>query len=266
MSTHPSLSFKLPDAVVVSGAASGLGNDLCQLLVASGVATIGVDLAGATEELVGLQGYSHIAGDVSEEQTWDQVVAALKAGKHSSYGLVTSAAILDVGTILEFSKKDIERTFRVNVVGTALAMKALLPLMIDSGGGPVVAVASIDASFAEQQLAVYASSKGAVKQLARTVAMDHARQGIRVNVLSPGPMMAGLFKRHLASAADPERFLSTRSARQPGGRILEAREVAEAALFLLSSGSSAINGADVIADGGLTTSFDFRTGTEGASV
>src|SRR5471030_1786419 len=138
MSTHPSLSFKLPDAVVVSGAASGLGNDLCQLLVASGVATIGVDLAGATEELVGLQGYSHIAGDVSEEQTWDQVVAALKAGKHSSYGLVTSAAILDVGTILEFSKKDIERTFRVNVVGTALAIS---PAAIDDrqrrrpGGG-----------------------------------------------------------------------------------------------------------------------------------
>ena len=266
MNKHPSLSFQLPEAVVVSGAASGLGNDLCQLLVANGVATFGVDVADATVELSDVQGYRHIRGDVSEEQTWNQVVTTLKQGRYTSYGLVTSAAILEVGTILECNKNDMERTFRINVVGTALAMKALLPLMIDSGGGPVVAVASIDASFAEQQLAVYASSKGAVKQLARTVAMDHARQGIRVNVLSPGPMMAGLFKRHLASAADPERFLSTRSARQPGGRILEAREVAEAALFLLSSGSSAINGADVIADGGLTTSFDFRTGTEGASV
>ena len=79
-------------------------------------------------------------------------------------------------------------------------------------------------------------------------------------------MLAGLFKRHLESAADSERFLATRSARQPGGRILEAREVAQAAMFLLSDGASALNGADLIADGGLTTSFDFRTGAEGASV
>lgn len=266
MSKQAALSFKLPDAVVVSGASSGLGNDLCRLLVESGVTTIGVDVAKATDDLVNLQGYSHIAGDVSEEGTWEQVVERLRAGGHSSYGLVTSAAILDVGTILEFSKESIERTFRVNLVGTALAMKALLPLMIESGGGPIVAVASIDATFAEQQLAVYAASKGAVRQLARTVAMDHAREGIRVNVLSPGPMLAGLFKRHLSSAADPDRFLATRAARQPAGRIHEAEEVANAAMFLLSSGATGINGADLIADGGLTTSFDFRTGTEGASV
>ena len=96
--------------------------------------------------------------------------------------------------------------------------------------------------------------------------MDHARSGVRVNVLSPGPMLAGLFKRHLESASDGDKFLATRSARQPGGRILEAREVAQAGLFLLSDGASALLGADVVADGGLTTSFDFRTGAEGASV
>ena len=105
-----------------------------------------------------------------------------------------------------------------------------------------------------------------MRQLARTAAMDHARQGIRINVLSPGPMMAGLFKRHLESAADRDRFLATRANRQPNGRILEAREVGEAVLFLLSSGAAAIIGADIMADGGLTASFDFRTGTEGASV
>jgi enoyl-[acyl-carrier-protein] reductase (NADH) len=79
-------------------------------------------------------------------------------------------------------------------------------------------------------------------------------------------MMAGLFKRHLESAADSDRFLATRSARQPSGKILSAEEVARAALFLLSDGASALIGADVVADGGLTASFDFRTGAEGASV
>ncbi len=78
--------------------------------------------------------------------------------------------------------------------------------------------------------------------------------------------MAGLFERHMKSASGPERFYATRAARQPGGRIMAPGDVARAALFLLSDGAAALNGADVIADGGLTTSFDFRTGAEGASV
>ena len=79
-------------------------------------------------------------------------------------------------------------------------------------------------------------------------------------------MYAGLFKRHLESANDSGKFLATRSARQPEGRILEAAEVAQAAMFLLSSGATALRGAEIVADGGLTTSFDYRTGAEGASV
>ncbi|WP_372028432.1 SDR family NAD(P)-dependent oxidoreductase [Pseudomonas kurunegalensis] len=266
MSNSPALSFALPEAVIVSGASSGLGDEICQMLLSCGVATIGVDIAGPTHSLEGANGYTHIVGDVSEENTWKSAIQALTAGGHRSIGLVTSAAMLDVATLLDVSKKDIERSMNVNVIGTALAMKAVLPLMIDAGKGAIVAVASIAASFAEQQLGVYAASKGAVRQLARTVAMDHARQGVRVNVLSPGPMMAGLFKRHLESAADSQRFFDTRSARQPNGRIPEAREVASAALFLLSEGAIALNGADVTADGGLTASFDFRTGAEGASI
>lgn len=266
MAAEAAITFKLPETAVVSGSSSGLGSELCRLLVASGVDTIGVDLAPKPEELSGLAGYRHIAGDVADEATWGSVVKAIEAKAPASIGLVTSAAILDVGDILEFDRRKIERTLNVNVVGTALAIRALLPLMLARGGGQIVAVASVDATFAEQQLAVYAASKGAVRQLARTIALDHARQGIRVNVLSPGPMMAGLFKRHLSSADDPVKFLSTRSARQPSGRILEAAEVARAALFLLSDGSSALVGADLIADGGLTTGFDFRTGAEGASV
>jgi NAD(P)-dependent dehydrogenase (short-subunit alcohol dehydrogenase family) len=124
----------------------------------------------------------------------------------------------------------------------------------------------VNGTLAEQQLSVYNASKGAVRQLARTVAMDHARQGIRANVLSPGAMLAGLFERHMKSARDPEKFQATRAARQPTGRITDPGDVARAALFLLSDASAALNGSEVIADGGLTTSFDFRTGNEGASI
>jgi NAD(P)-dependent dehydrogenase (short-subunit alcohol dehydrogenase family) len=261
-----SVSFQLPETVIVSGASSGLGHELCALLIESGVKTIGVDLAEAQPNLARETLYRHVAGDVSAEATWTEVMAPLRAADARSLGLVTSAAVLDVGSVLDATPALVGRAFKVNVLGTTLAIKAVLPLMIAAGAGQIVAVASVNATLAEQQLALYNATKAAVRQLARTVAMDHARQGIRVNVLSPGPMMAGLFKRHLESAADSARFLASRSARQPNGRILEAREVAQSALFLLSSGAAALNGADLIADGGLTASFDFRTGAEGASV
>lgn len=260
------VTFALPQTVVVTGASSGLGEGLCRLLVSCDVDTIGVDLSEAPADLSGKSGYRHIAGDVVQDGTWDKVTALINRDNPETVGLVTSAAILDVGDILDFSTKLIEKTLHVNVIGTASAFKAMLPLMLKRGGGRIVAVASVDASFAEQQLSVYAASKAAVRQLARTVAMDHARGGVRVNVLSPGPMMAGLFVRHLQSAADPDRFLATRAARQPNGTILDPNDVARAALFLLSDGSGALQGSDLVADGGLTTSFDFRTGAEGASV
>lgn len=265
MATEPLFSNALPELVVVSGTASGLGTNIARLLVASGVRTIGVDLAAAPSELSGGL-YTHVQGDVSLEATWEGIAAKISAAKPETLGLVTSAAMLNVGTVLEFDKAAMEKTMSVNFIGTALAFRALLPLMIERGGGPIVAVASVDATFAEQQLSIYAASKGAVRQLTRTVAMDHARQGVRANVLSPGPMLAGLFERHMKSAKDPDRFLATRAARQPSGRILDPSEVARAALFLLSDASTALNGAEIIADGGLTTSFDFRTGSEGASV
>lgn len=261
----PVLSFSLPEMVFVTGASSGLGTGICRHLVESGVNTVGIDLGAQPESLKGAN-YSHLRGDVTSDAIWAEVSALVRAKAPATIGLVTSAAILEVGSILDFDKAAIERTMSVNVTGTALAFRALLPHMIERKKGVIVAVASVDASFAEQQLSVYAASKGAVKQLTRTVALDHARQGIRANVLSPGPMMAGLFERHMKSANDPEKFKSTRAARQPGGEILNPNDVARAAMFLLSDGSLALNAADVIADGGLTASFDFRTGSEGASV
>ena len=265
MSVDPQFAAALPALVVVSGSASGLGTHIAGQLIACGVTTIGVDIAPQPKSLDHAL-YRHVQDDVSNEKTWTAVADAIRALGPASVGLITSAAILDVGTILDFDRAALEKTMAVNFVGTALAMRALLPLMIERGGGTIVAVASVNGTIAEQQLVVYNASKGAVRQLTRTVAMDHARQGIRANVLSPGAMLAGLFERHMKSANDPAKFQATRAARQPAGKITDAGDVAKAALFLLSDASGALNGAEIIADGGLTTSFDFRTGVEGASV
>ena len=265
MPADPELHSVLPQLVVVTGTASGLGESIAKQLTERGVKTFGVDISEPPAALTG-DLYTHFKADVSAEDAWEEIGAAVSQANPMTLGLVTSAAVLDVGTVLSFDKAAMEKTMAVNFIGTALAFRAMIPLMVKRGGGSIVAVASIDATFAEQQLAVYAASKGAVRQLTRTVAMDHAREGVRANVLSPGPMLAGLFKRHMESANDPSRFLATRAARQPGGRILDPAEIAQSALFLLSESSSALTGAEIVADGGLTTSFDFRTGSEGASV
>jgi NAD(P)-dependent dehydrogenase (short-subunit alcohol dehydrogenase family) len=259
-----SFTLTLPDMVVVTGTASGLGQEIGKLLLENGSQVIGVDVAPS--ELVGRDGYLHITGSIAEPETWEMVGKEIDAQNSGWLGFVACAAVLDVSTVPEATLAMINKIMSVNVTGTVLGMGATIPRMIASGRGSVVAVASVNATLAEQQLAIYNASKAAVRQLARTAALDHARQGVRINVLSPGPMMAGLFKRHAESASDTEKFVSTRANRQPQGRILEAEDVALCALFLLSDGASALLGTDIVADGGLTTGFDFRTGAEGASV
>ena len=165
-------------------------------------ASIGVDLAAAPSVLAGYDAYTHVAGSVTDEQLWAGVTASLPAA--GSLGLVTNAAILHVGDILTQPMDQVRQTLDVNIVGTVMAMRAVIPAMVARGGGSVVSVASIDAHFAEQQLAAYCASKSAVLQLARTVALDQARAGVNVNVVCPGPMRAGLFERHLASADDSD--------------------------------------------------------------
>jgi NAD(P)-dependent dehydrogenase (short-subunit alcohol dehydrogenase family) len=253
----PSLELPLPRVVVVSGASSGFGLLCTQKLVASGTRVIGVDLAPGHDSVASLALYTHFQGDVADEPVWTAVTGELSSAD-PSLGLLTCAAILGVGSVVDLDLAEWKRVFSANVDGTLLAYRYLVPEIVMRGGGPIVSVASVDALHAEQQLVSYCASKAAVYQLARTTALDFGRQGVRVNVLSPGPMRVGLFNRHLEAVNDPT-LLATREARQPNGRILDPGEVANAALFLLSDGSSGMSGSELLVDGGLTAGYEFRT-------
>jgi NAD(P)-dependent dehydrogenase (short-subunit alcohol dehydrogenase family) len=209
--------------------------------------------------------FEWVQGDASQTATLERAIelATDRFGAKPSI-LVTSAARLEVGDVLSLPDEEWYRTFEVNVFGTMRAIRAVLPGMIERGGGAIVTVGSIDSVMAEQGLVSYCASKGAVLQLTRTIAMDHARQGIRANCVIMGVTDTPFFRRHLDTASDPVQFVKVRENRQPMGKLLQAGEVAAAIEFLASPAASGITGAAIAVDGGITTSFDFRTGREGA--
>lgn len=246
----------MTEYAVVTGAASGVGAATTIRLQKRGLTVVGVDVAPTpdTADVLWVQ------GSVADASTW-QRVAELVPGPPST--IVFSAAVLIVGTVLTLSDEEWDRHFDVNVKGVVRGLRALLPSMIGRGVGSVVTVASVDAYMAEQGLAGYCSSKGALAQLTRCVAMDHARQGIRANCVAPGVIDTPFFRRHLETANDPERFLMVREERNPLGRLLTADDVA-ATVEHVALDASGMTGSVITVDAGLSAAFDFRTGNEGS--
>lgn len=240
---------------IVTGGASGVGRATVELLRAHEVDVVAIDMAWPSD--VGTEdGLERISGDVTDDGTW---VAALEAADQleGPSMLVINAAKLVVGTTLDVPLEDFRAVMEVNVFAAVKALKATLPRMIERGGGTVVGVASTASFYAEQGLATYATSKGAILQLVRSVAVDHAHQGIRANAVCPGAIDTPFFRQHVDSAPDPAAFLKEKTDRHPSGRILQPGDVAQLIWFLLSDASIGINGASVLIDGGLTATFAY---------
>lgn len=250
----------MADLSVVVGGASGIGAATVSKMLERGDSVVGVDLR--VDDVP--EAATWIEGDAAETGTWQELDKALGRIGRPVDNLVYGAAHLAIGRLLDLNDEDWQRTFDVNILGMVRCLKTVLPGMIEAGKGAVVTIGSIDSVMAEQGLLAYCTSKGGIAQFTRTLAMDYARDGIRANCLCPGVTDTPLFRRHLASAADPDRFLRTREQRNPIGRLLRSEEIADAALYLASPQSSGMTGATILVDGGLTASFDFRTGAEGA--
>lgn len=252
------------EVAVVTGAASGVGKASVTRFLNREVAVLGLDRADCPDDLEH-ERLAWVQGDVALEETWAHVLDRSRDQFGATPGiLVANAARLIVGSVTTLTDDDWKSVFDVNVFGAVRGMRACIPGMLERGRGAIVTVASVDAFMAEQGLAAYCSSKGALLQLTRCVAVDYARDGIRANCVCPGVIDTPFFRRHLETASDPERFLRVREERNPLGRLLEADEIAAVVVFLASEDASSITGTFVTADAGLSASFDFRTGEEGA--
>lgn len=194
------------EVVVVTGAASGIGLETARLLQARGTEVIGVDLSWSEVP----PGLLTVTGDVADPETWRGAARMIREMRATVGSLVLAAACLDVGTILTLDESKWRRMIEVNLFGVIRPIATFLPGMIERGGGSIVIVGSIDSYSAEQGLIGYCASKGAVLQVSRTLALDHARDNIRVNCVCPGVTDTPFFRRHLATATDPEAFLRRR--------------------------------------------------------
>ena len=250
----------MEDLAIVTGSASGIGQACVRRLNKQGIPVVGMDLSdGSSSDLL-----AWVQGDISEQSAWEAALEKAAIFDRKPSILIFAAAYLTVGNVLTLTDEDWDRVFGVNVHGLVKGLRTFLPGMIEQKRGSIVTIGSVDSYMAEQGLVAYCASKGAVLQMTRTIAVDHARDGIRANCVCPGVTDTPFFRRHLDTASDPEQFVKVREERNPLGRLLDPDEVAAMAVFLTSDESSATTGATIVVDAGLTASFDFRTGEEGS--
>jgi NAD(P)-dependent dehydrogenase (short-subunit alcohol dehydrogenase family) len=245
---------------VITGTGGGVGRAAALAFAAEGAAIVAGDIAdepnAATAAAVVAAGGRAVAvhADVADEAQ----VAALVARAEADFGrldiLFNNAGIMlaDDADAVAVDEGVIDRTLATNVKGVILGCKHGIPALRRAGGGSIINTASFVASMgaATPQVA-YTASKGAVLSLTRELAVLHAREGIRVNSISPGPLRTELLMKYLDT---PEKE-ARRLVHIPMGRFGEADEIARAALFLASADASYVTGTDLRVDGGISAAY-----------
>lgn len=237
---------------VVTGAGGGIGSAIVQTFAESGAKVACLDLAAPEAIAAGIRASGGEAlafvCDVTDESRTLAVAAEVKAAWGGAHVLVNGASNADPsGTVLEIGLADWNRLFAVQVTGAYLMSRAILPLIIASGGGSVIHIASQLGHVAAAGRPGYCAAKGALLQLARAMALDHAADKVRVNSLSPGAVETG---RMLLRHGDMAAAHAYNAPKHMLGRIGQPIEIARGALFLASEASSFMTGTDLLVDGG----------------
>jgi len=245
---------------IVTGAGSGIGKVAAELFAAEGASVVVADVvteaAHATARQILSTGATATAVtvDVSSESDTQRMVGAAVENFGALHVLFNNAGIFpgDDGGVLDTAPETWDRVMAVNLRGVWFGCRAAVPVMIDSGGGSIVNVASFVALMgaATAQVA-YTASKGGVLAFTRELAVEYARRGVRANALCPGPIDTPLLAELLADPARRQRRL----VHIPLGRLGRPEEIARAALFLASEESSFMTGSALVVDGGITAAY-----------
>jgi NAD(P)-dependent dehydrogenase (short-subunit alcohol dehydrogenase family) len=235
--------------VVITGAAGGIGAETTRVMRDEGATVVGADLLADAGGDLALQ------CDVTDEDQVERLYRRVREEYGRIDVLFNNVGISppDDVSVLDTSLEAWQRVQDVNLKSAFLCCKHGIPHLLETGGGSVINTASFVAVMgaATSQIS-YTASKGGVVALSRELGVQFARQGIRVNALCPGPVDTPLLRELYAN--DPE-AASRRYVHLPMGRFAEAREIANAALFLASDESSYINATTFLVDGGLAGAY-----------
>jgi 2-keto-3-deoxy-L-fuconate dehydrogenase len=241
---------------VITGAGSGIGRASAILFASEGatVALVDRDAAGLQETMAAIagadgKGSMHV-GDVGDGDFANSVVADVVARFGRLDVLMTAAGFSCGGTVLTTDPADWDAVFRTNVGGTWLWSRAAIPQMQRQRSGSIITLASQLAIAGGRGNSAYIAAKGAIISLTRTMALDFATDGVRVNAIAPGAIDTPMLRRSFARHADPEPVREASRARHAMKRFGQAEEIAATALHLASDASSFTTGTVMVVDGG----------------
>jgi len=244
--------------VIVTGGGSGIGRATALAFAREGAAVAIVDLSASNAEAVAVAAEATGAGsralpvvaDVSRAADCTRLVRETETTLGPLDVLVNNAGIGASGTVLTTDEETWDRLVRVNLKGTYLMSRAALAVMVPRRRGVILNAGSIAGIRAVVDRAAYVATKFAVVGLTKAMALDHVKDGIRVNAVCPGTTMTPWIEERLAEAGDRDLAMATLVARQPMGRLGTPEEMAAAYLFLASDESSFTTGTALVVDGG----------------
>jgi 3alpha(or 20beta)-hydroxysteroid dehydrogenase len=255
------MSNRLADKVaIVTGGAQGQGAEISRQFVAEGAKVFIADVADEHGELLAKELCQRSGGDdavfwhhdVSDEQSWTDLVAEVAERFGPVNVLANNAGVLRFGEIATAAIEDVELMWRVNQMGVFLGMRAVVPTMKANGGGSIINASSVEGLAGMANCTAYAATKWAIRGMTKCAAMELGGRGIRVNSVHPGMIDTPMTRVHGGDVA-----MEFGASKVPMRRVGHPEDIAPVYVFLASDESGYMNGAELAVDGGVTATHAF---------
>jgi NAD(P)-dependent dehydrogenase (short-subunit alcohol dehydrogenase family) len=241
---------------IVTGAASGIGQAIAQRFVKEGARVLFTDIdqekAEDTLQELNSPNAESFKLDVTRAGDFKKALDYVNSEWGQLDILINNAGFGVAGKAPETSEEDWQKVIDICMKGTFLGMKYAIPVMQEQEKGTIVNMASVAAIVGVKDRAAYCAAKGGVMALTRASAVDHAREGIRINCIAPGTVDTPWVERITQDYDDPQAARQAMNDRQPHGRLVSPEEVASMAVYLASDEASSTNGSVMVVDGGWT--------------